>query len=676
MAAAMGLFGPALIAWSSIVQLPAVGLVSTIGCAAILTLVILAAACKTAAGLRRLDLLVLLLALAMLVAWAATELYFYPAYGTDEAAFVQYSAQLVMHGRNPYATNLLPALTHFRVPIQYATYKLNGTISSNLAYPSLSVLLAIPFVLLTHGVQAIIAENVFFLAVEMVLVFLFMPRTYRSFAVVVVLGLPFLFDYTVGGDIVTMSVPFLLVLAYCWTDIGRSGRLGRGGILRAVCLGLAASVCQFAWFLAPFVLLGVWCVRSIELGRKQAFVVIARFAALAVATALVVNAPFILWSPSAWLTGVLSPLFQHAIPFGQGLIDATAFFHVGGGDLAAYTYAAAAVVLFLLVLYFQYFHWLWRATFIVPSVGFLFSTRSLSEYFIMVVAVWMVSVASPGGGLEGASELSLRLKDAPWRTKPGRYPPWIRQALLGLPVLIGLSFIVFAFGAQAPLAIRLQSVESNGQFRGIWQIHALVTNRSAEAVEPHFATDASGYMTTFWNVVSGPKKLAPGQRATYNIVAPNVGSMPGVTQPFVLQAVTASPDTISSSSLFTPESFDCDITPSYVNRILPLGTSVALNVQLRSPYGATVLKPGVRVALGQVIYAQDGLIPAEGQINSAPVGQSPVVATTNAQGVAQFHVRDASVQGGNPLYFQAYVDPSAGYPYGYSEIVSVIWRSN
>jgi hypothetical protein len=113
-----------------------------------------------------------------------------------------------------------------------------------------------------------------------------------------------------------------------------------------------------------------------------------------------------------------------------------------------------------------------------------------------------------------------------------------------------------------------------------------------------------------------------------------------------------------------------------VNRILPLGTSVALNVQLRSPYGATVLKPGVRVALGQVIYAQDGLIPAEGQINSAPVGQSPVVATTNAQGVAQFHVRDASVQGGNPLYFQAYVDPSAGYPYGYSEIVSVIWRSN
>jgi len=143
----------------------------------------------------------------------------------------------------------------------------------------------------------------------------------------------------------------------------------------------------------------------------------------------------------------------------------------------------------------------------------------------MVVAVWMVSVASPGGGLEGASELSLRLKDAPWRTKPGRYPPWIRQALLGLPVLIGLSFIVFAFGhrpTRDPTAVgRVQ-----------WSVPRHLAdprtrdNRSAEAVEPHFATDASGYMTTFWNVVSGPKKLAPDSGRPTTLSHPMSGQCP------------------------------------------------------------------------------------------------------------------------------------------------------
>ena len=78
-------------------------------------------------------------------------------------------------------------------------------------------------------------------------------------------------------------------------------------------------------------------------------------------------------------------------------------------------------------------------------------------------------------------------------------------------------------------------------------------------------------------------------------------------------------------------------------------------------------------ALGQVIYAQKALIPAEAQINGAPEGQTPVTALTDASGVATFHVRDTAVQGNNPVYFQAYVNPTAGFPHGYSEVVSILW---
>ena len=282
------------------------------------------------------------------------------------------------------------------MPIQYATYKLNGTIASTLAYPSLSFLLVIPALLITGGTQAIIGENAVFLGLELILVFFFLPRQYRSLGVVLVLGLPFLFDYSLGGDIITFSIPFMLVVAYRWSDIGRSGVLDVGDIVRGICLGLAVSITQFPWFAVPFLLLGIWKLRSVEVGRARALLVSAQFLGIALLTFFVVNAPWIAASPKAWVTGVLSPLTQHAIPFGQGVIDLTAFFRIGGGNLDDYTFASVCVLLALLAGYLIFFRQLGRAGFVLPSVVFLFSTRSLSEYFIMIDALWLVSLASPG----------------------------------------------------------------------------------------------------------------------------------------------------------------------------------------------------------------------------------------------------------------------------------------
>ncbi|HTX63311.1 MAG TPA: hypothetical protein VMD28_06705 [Acidimicrobiales bacterium] len=666
----IALLGPALLAWSSIVQVPAAGLVATLGCGAALVIVVCAAIARHERSLHRLDAVVLGAAIVILVAWAVTELYFQPAYGTDEAAFVQYSSQLILHGRNPYGANLLPALTQFRVPIQYATYRLNGTVAASLDYPALSFLLLVPFTLLTHGVQSVIIENTLALVVEMVLVFVFVPRRYRALAVVLALGLSFLFDYTIGGDIITLAMPFLLVVAYRWSDIGRGGRLGRGGAGRAVCLGLAASICQFPWFVAPFLLIGLLRLRVPELGRRRGTAVVARFVAVAGGVFVVVNAPFVVWGARVWLAGIFAPLFQKAIPFGQGLVDATAFFHVGGGNLDFYTAASLCVLAALIVAYAQYFGTFARATFILPSVIFLFSTRSLSEYFIMMVATWLVSVVSAGDAL--GSHLA-----SGWDRPAAGVPTLHRRARLAsvivLPV-VALAFVGLALGTAAPLQIRVQSMQSNGQFRSIWRMTVRVVNRSDHTLAPHFATDASGYMTTFWNIVSGPRSLPSHATGHYVLVAPNTGSMPGVTEPFVLQAVTASPDTMSSSRLITPERFTTVISPSYVDRLVALGGSVRLRVQLRSPYGAPVHERGVPIALGQIVYAQDDLVAGEARINGAPEGQSPVVARTSAAGVASFTVSDDVVEGGNPLYFQAYVEPANSFPYGYSEVVSVQWE--
>ena len=679
--AAMSLFAPAISASTPIIQLPLVGLISILGFLAILALVLMALLCRTEEALGRVDRAILPLALVLLGIWAASQLYFDPVYGTDEAAFVQYAAQLLQHGHNPYAANMLPSLTQFQVPIQYATYLLNGGISSTFAYPSLAFLLVVPFAAVTHGVQAVIVANVFFLAIELVVMFYVLPRQVRALAPVVVLGLPILFGYTVGGVIDTLFVPFLLIVAYRWTDIGRGGRLGSSGLARAVCLGMACSISQFPWFVAPFIILGIWRLRAPELGNRRVALLAARFVGVAAGAALVVNAPFIVWGPGAWLKGVTTPLLQHAVPFGQGIVAASVFFRVGGGDLSYYTYAAVALFVGLLVVYWVWFRRLWRAAFVLPSVILLFPARSLTEYVVTVMAVWIVSLVVPGRGPTVPSQLIT----APDLTMRSRFfakfdgltakfgdRRWVRWLMLAV-FLPTAGFLTLALATPAPLTLRVLSVTTNGQFERVWQIQVAVTNRSSSAVDPHFTAHSTSQLTPFWEVRHGPAKLRSGQTASYTLVAPDVGSMPFITQPFVVQAVTAQPESISSSSAYTPEQYDCYITPSYVNKAVPLGGTVLLRIQLRSPFGAQVHQRGVPVALGQVIYAQTALVPAEAQINGAPEGQTPVTTRTDASGVATFRVRDATVQGNNPVYFQAYVDPTAGFPHGYSEVVSILW---
>jgi hypothetical protein len=148
--------------------------------------------------------------------------------------------------------------------------------------------------------------------------------------------------------------------------------------------------------------------------------------------------------------------------------------------------------------------------------------------------------------------------------------------------------------------------------------------------------------------------------------------MPGITQPFQLDAITHLPDTISITQNITTEPYTAWIYQADVNRILEPGQETTLTVQLRSPFGGQTRKAGVTVELGQVIYSQSELIPAEARINGHAEGNSPVEERTGGNGEATFHVTDSSPQG-QPIYFQAWALSAAGYPFGYSEVVDVLW---
>lgn len=169
------------------------------------------------------------------------------------------------------------------------------------------------------------------------------------------------------------------------------------------------------------------------------------------------------------------------------------------------------------------------------------------------------------------------------------------------------------------------------------------------------------------------KELKAGHQGVYRLKAPNVDSMPGINGGFQVLAFAVRPDSVSVSPLDKPNRLRSNLEPSAINTTIPVGRAIVLKVSLRNRFGQPVPRSHVAISLGQVIYAQNAIVPAEAAINGHSEGETPVTQYTNRAGIAVFRVRDVQPQS-EPIYFQAYISPSGRYPYGYSNILTVNFR--
>jgi uncharacterized membrane protein len=283
-------------------------------------------------------------------------------------------------------------------------------------------------------------------------------------------------------------------------------------------------------------------MRQGPLGSNRARSVTIRYGGLAALTFLALNAPFIVWGPSAWLRGVAAPLSQHALPYGQGLVGLTAALGLGGGAVDAYTYAAVALYLGLLVLFAIHFRTVGRCCFALPAVALYASGRSLSEYWqVLVVPIVIGALSADGASLASAAQLiwpaRLRLRVPARVVSPAVFAPAV--ALLAVALL-----------ARAPLSIAIVRVGVNRPDTAVVRLWVAVQNRSGEPLRPHFAINSTGQASPFWRIIAGPAVLAGGAQARYVLGVSDVD--PAHAGPFRVQAVTGSPRTISSSSVFRP----------------------------------------------------------------------------------------------------------------------------
>ena len=261
--------------------------------------------------LERVDLGVLTLAIVLVICG-----YWVNHAGTDEGVLTAKAASEILRGRPVYGEDW-PWL--FGTPTVGVTKTMSGGADYSYGYPPLTALLAAPVYAVKHSTAAATLVTTGALIASTLLLWRLLPAPWRSSATTVCLGFGLLPGYARSGYPAIVALALLVPTVLRWPATGSGGRLGRYGILRAVCLGAACAAQQLAWFLLPFLLIGIYAVRRGDLGGRAALRVVTRYTGIAALTWILINSPFALQGFHVWLTGTMLPITQGAILHGQGL---------------------------------------------------------------------------------------------------------------------------------------------------------------------------------------------------------------------------------------------------------------------------------------------------------------------------------------------------------------------
>jgi len=469
-----------------------------------------------------------------------TDIHMRHTYATDSAAFNQVASRLLLSGHNPYTSSMAGAARLLNPPAAFWTYQASGGHTMGISYPAGSFLLQAPFMAL--GVNHLATDWVDLGAwlVTGVLVFCMLPSFLRWLAPLLLLTGVFVGPFANGGTD-ALFVPFLVVAVWRWDRFPARGTAWLPSWVGPVCLGIACSIKQTPWFCVPFLVVGVAC-EARRAGSDPVRPAL-RYAALAAGAFVVVNLPFILWSPTAWLRGSFLPLAQPLVADGQGLIT-LALHGFTGGVVTAWMSAAAGLALVAMVVAFA----LWEPRLkrvwllLVPFVLFL-PDRSLANYltdFVPAALIAALSVTAAEPALVGAT----------------RRPRWLGPVAVGVPALVSAGLLVVAF-TSAPLIVTVDGVASHGVATvngGLSWARVVITvrNTSSIALAPHFMiSSGGGHPTGFWTAeaVSGSDPVGPDRTTRFVLQPTRYIAAPPTGQWWIVDAYSSPPDALSTSSL-------------------------------------------------------------------------------------------------------------------------------
>jgi hypothetical protein len=316
-----------------------------------------------------------------------------PVFTNDGTSLDTNAASLLLAGHNPYTdSNILQIARRFHIQPNWTTPLRQGTFAhqldyptmdefqtaldtaqktgdasafeSKVSYPALSFLTLVPFVALhDYNVQP------FYLLCYLLLVLLawkWAQRELRPWVLLLAVADVPMLASTMGGN---LDIFYTLLIALAWWLRDRRWA-------SALCLGLALASKQIAWYFAPFYFIMNWRLYSFKEAVYRLLI--------AGTLGLLINLPFILWNPQAWLAGILAPVIDPMFPMGVGIVNLSVTHLIPYLPERGYTVLQIAAFLVSLACY-------WRMSRLRPESAIFFAVlplffnwRSLSSYFYCV----------------------------------------------------------------------------------------------------------------------------------------------------------------------------------------------------------------------------------------------------------------------------------------------------
>lgn len=408
---------------------------------------------------------------------------------TDIALDADLAGELLQRGENPYTWDFTGTFELYRTAQVASTPKLNGALEADFAYPALMFLLVVPFQAM--GLPGAFVVSVMAHAVMLVLLFVTAPDIARPLILMpVMVGLS-LVPLTLGGSMDIVWATLLVGMVMAW----------RRPTLRAVLFGLAAACRHMPWLLAPFLVIRIW--RDQEggppLSRARHFI------AVSGTTFLMVNAPFIVWQPAAWLRGVTEPMRDPLVFYSQGGLSSLSQLGLVVLPKSYYLVAALSVLLLLLFCYWRHYDRLQNTLWIMPGIAAWFSYRSLLSYWLYWVFPMLAALVTPAT-LGRAPKRKLDLL------------PTAAVVLAGLCALTVGAVILSSSPATIEVQAHFPLPATDGE---ISRMNVSLKNNSDEVLVPRFAVQqwSTGGNPLPWYIERGPLSLLPGQAGIYSIFA-------------------------------------------------------------------------------------------------------------------------------------------------------------
>ena len=462
-------------------------------------------------------------------------------YTTDSATFDHLAAQALQHGVDPYTVNMTSAASVLlNPPGLYWTYTVTGSHVSHVSYPAGSFLIDLPAFAL--GFQHLTVDWMDLLAwlVTGVLLVVLLPSWLRWFGGLVILTPVFASSFPAGGTDAAF-LPFLVLAVWRWDRFGQAKGAGLARWIGPVALGLACSIKQTPWFCVPFLAMGI-ALEARRAGNRVPPVVL-RYLAIVAAVFAAVNLPFIIWQPQAWAHGTLIPFVDPLVADGQGLVSLATHGITGGVNLSLLTWAAGLAYVTVFVAFVIWYRQLKRVWLLLLPIAFFFSARSLANYLVDLFPVALVALTTvtvpPRTESSPADDATPRRRIT-------------RSLVVAVPAIGVVVASLFAF-ASPPLQLSVKDVYRSESGGFIGSVVVSVSNRTDATVTPYFLVDTGeDHPSGFWFQPGGrPVVLGPHASTTLTLRPPLPIDQPVVGSLWLVEAYTAHPNSLSSSSLQT-----------------------------------------------------------------------------------------------------------------------------